>query len=236
MEGNVSQLQFCRYQATLGNVDLVFWATADGELVGPQGRRVDASLGATTTGESEALPPELFVGQDVGENLRCGNVWEAVPALIKSLGPLLDRLSSVAPMPPRVLELGAGMGLPGLWAAAQGAEVVLTESNLAVLELLERNARLLGDGAPAVRALDWSALPGWICGAEFDLVVASDVLYDRAAIEPRPRPEKSPLRTWPVPAARYRAASKCWWRVPAAIFGLWPLSHPGHSLASLRRP
>lgn len=182
----MSQLQFCRYQATLGNVVVTFWATADGEIIGPQGRRVDASLGATTTSEPETLPSELFAGQDVGENLRCGNVWEAVPALITSLGPLLDRLCAPLRRPPRVLELGAGMGLPGLWAAARGAEVVLTDSNLAVLELLERNARLLGEGAPAavaVRALDWSALPDWI-DAEFDLVIASDVLYDRAAIEP----------------------------------------------------
>ena len=134
MEGNLSQLQFCRYQATLGNVVVTFWATADGEIIGPQGRRVDASLGATTTSEPETLPSELFAGQDVGENLRCGNVWEAVPALITSLGPLLDRLCAPLRRPPRVLELGAGMGLPGLWAAARGAEVVLTDSNLAVLE------------------------------------------------------------------------------------------------------
>ena len=64
--------------------------------------------------------------------------------------------------------------------------MVLTDSNLAVLELLERNARFLGEGegAPVVRALDWAALPNWITGAEFDLVIASDVLYDRAAVEP----------------------------------------------------
>ena len=185
MEGNVSQLQFCRYQATLGGIVVAFWATSDGETIGPQGRRVDASLGATTTSEPETLPSELFDMQDVGENLRCGNVWEAVPALIMCLGPLLDRLCAVASdTPPRVLELGAGMGLPGLWAAARGAEVVLTDSNLAVLELLERNARFLGEGAPAVRALDWAALPDWITGAEFDLVIASDVLYDCAAVEP----------------------------------------------------
>ena len=183
MEGNVSQLKFCCYQATLSGHEIAFWATADGESIGPQGRRVDASLGATKTGEPEALPSEIFANQDVGENLRCGNVWEAVPALIRSLGPLLDRYRAAA-APPRVLELGAGMGLPGLWATRRGAEVVLTDSNLAVLELLGRNARFLGDGAPTVRALDWSALPAWIFRAEFDLVIASDVFYDPAAIEP----------------------------------------------------
>ena len=181
----MGQQQFCRYTATVDTIELTFWATADGEDIGPQGRRIDASIGAQRASEPITLPSELFTAQDTGECLRCGNVWESVPALLESLRPVLDRLLA-APVPPQILELGAGMGLPGLWAAARGADVVLTDFNLPVLELLSRNARLLGivgDGAPTVRELDWSTLPGWACD-DFDLVIASDVLYNRAAIEP----------------------------------------------------
>ena len=204
---NTSLLRFCTYQATLANVEVSFWATADEEDA--NGRRIDPTLGAVQTSEPSTLPAELFAGQSVGENMRCGNVWSGIPPLIASMEPIIDRLLATAActpaaasctpqapshtvrMPPctpqapstRVLELGAGMGLPGLWAAARGTEVILTDSNLPVLELLRRNAGFLGDREPTVRSLDWSQPPDWVC-EDIDLVIASDVIYEQAAIVP----------------------------------------------------
>ena len=91
---NTSLLRFCCYRATLADVELSFWATADEEDA--NGRRVDAALGAVKTSEPTALPSELFAGQSVGENLRCGNVWSGIPPLIASLSPILDRLLAAA--------------------------------------------------------------------------------------------------------------------------------------------
>ena len=129
----------------------------------------------------------------MGENLRCGRVWPATLPIFASLHPILDRLLAAAQPPlPRVLELGAGMGLPGLWAAERGAEVVLTDSTPAVLELLDRNARALGSGGDrgssqcttcSARALDWRKRPSWLQD-DFDLVIAADCLYEKEAVEP----------------------------------------------------
>ena len=63
--------------------------------------------------------------------------------------------------------------------------MILTDLNLPVLELLRRNAGFLELGArePAVRALDWAVRPEWV-REDVDLVIASDVIYDRAHIAP----------------------------------------------------
>ena len=101
----------------------------------------------------------------------------------------------------RLLELGAGVGLVGLWAAARGAQdgaqliaqVVLTDRGFASLELMRRNAAFFAvcatTTAPTtiaptvqVRALDWAeAHPAWLDGS-FDLVAASDALYVPAVV------------------------------------------------------
>ena len=101
----------------------------------------------------------------------------------------------------RLLELGAGVGLVGLWAAARGAQdgaqriaqVVLTDRNSASLELMRRNAAFFAGrattaapttAAPIVQvsALDWAgAHPSWLDGS-FDLVAASEALNVPAAV------------------------------------------------------
>jgi SAM-dependent methyltransferase len=105
----------------------------------------------------------------------------------------------------RLLELGAGVGLVGLWAAARGAQdgaqliaqAVLTDRNSASLELMRRNAAFFAErattapttaapttAAPIVQvsALDWAgAHPSWLDGS-FDLVAASEALNVPAAV------------------------------------------------------
>src|SRR4051794_14354996 len=77
-----------------------------------------------------------------------------------------------------VIELGCGLALPSLVAARNGADVLATDEDPEALDLVERNARENGLGVRTAR-VDWSS-----AGAlgPFDLVLASDVLYERPSV------------------------------------------------------
>jgi len=74
----------------------------------------------------------------------------------------------------RVLELGAGTGLPGIVAAARGARVVQTDRQQLVLHLCRMNAQR--NGAPLIvhSVADWTA---WGDHDVYDLILGSDILY-----------------------------------------------------------
>jgi predicted nicotinamide N-methyase len=80
----------------------------------------------------------------------------------------------------RVVELGCGLGVPSLAAARAGAHVLATDAEPEALELLERNARANGVEV-ATAHVDWRAAGGLVERGPFDLVLAADVLYERAA-------------------------------------------------------
>ena len=73
----------------------------------------------------------------------------------------------------RVLELGAGTGLPGIVAATLGARVVQTDRNAAALVVCGRNAAR-NDVVLEQRAADWTA---WQESDAFDLIIGADILY-----------------------------------------------------------
>jgi len=89
----------------------------------------------------------------------------------------------------RVLELGCGAGLVGIAAVLAGAKsVTVTDGNPEILRLAEQNIRsnLPLDKQPRidVRRLRWGNaddLDQWISEAAYDVVLASDVAYDRRA-------------------------------------------------------
>jgi predicted nicotinamide N-methyase len=83
----------------------------------------------------------------------------------------------------RVLELGAGLGLPSLAAAANGAAVLATDWSADAIELLRRNAarNAIGLRAEIVR---WDEPARLLGEAPWDLVLAADVLYERRNAEP----------------------------------------------------
>lgn len=74
-----------------------------------------------------------------------------------------------------VLELGCGVGLAGLTAAALGARVTHTDLFPEALAVAHRNAR---DNALTIRgvAADWRA---WPLTARFPVILAADLLYER---------------------------------------------------------
>ena len=79
----------------------------------------------------------------------------------------------------RVVELGCGLGLPSLVAAARGADVTATDWAGDAVDLLRENAVRNG---LVVRAevRDWRR--PW--RERFDLVLAADVLYERRNVAP----------------------------------------------------
>lgn len=75
----------------------------------------------------------------------------------------------------KVLELGAGTGLPGIAAAALGAEkVVQTDRNKLAMWLCQRNCELNRIENIEHRVADWSE---WNDCARYDFIFGSDILY-----------------------------------------------------------
>ncbi len=97
-------------------------------------------------------------------------LWPAATALARAL-------PDVAGL--RVVELGCGLGVPSLVAAARGAEVTATDWSEEAIELLQANAERNGLRV-ATEVRDWR--DPW--GERFDLALAADVLYERRNVAP----------------------------------------------------
>jgi predicted nicotinamide N-methyase len=91
-------------------------------------------------------------------------LWPSGLALARALPARLDGLE--------VVELGCGLGVPSLVAAARGACVTAIDWAPEAIDLLRRNAARNGIELRPVHA-DWSRIEG-----SFDLVLAADLLYE----------------------------------------------------------
>jgi predicted nicotinamide N-methyase len=78
----------------------------------------------------------------------------------------------------RVVELGCGLGLPSLSAALGGATVLATDWSPDAVDLVRKNAEANGLTLD-VEVVGWAAPEALLERAPFDLVLASDVLYER---------------------------------------------------------
>jgi predicted nicotinamide N-methyase len=97
-------------------------------------------------------------------------LWPSGLALARALPPRLDGMA--------VLELGAGLGVPSLVAAARGAEVTAIDWAADSVELLARNASRNGLALRSLHA-DWRRFAG-----SFELVLGADLLYEERNVEP----------------------------------------------------
>jgi predicted nicotinamide N-methyase len=77
----------------------------------------------------------------------------------------------------KVLELGCGLGLPSLAAAARGADVLATDWAEDATELLLRNAERNGVFLRVAR-VRWSEPEPLLRAAPWDLVLGADLLYE----------------------------------------------------------
>src|SRR5438874_2607750 len=83
----------------------------------------------------------------------------------------------------RVVELGCGLAAPSIAAARGGAAVLATDACTEALALVARNARI-NDVRLETATVEWADPDELVRRAPFDLVLAADVLYERASIAP----------------------------------------------------
>lgn len=97
-------------------------------------------------------------------------LWPAAIALAHAVAARADALKGA-----RVLELGAGTGLPGITAASCGAEVVQTDYHEPALALCRQNGERNGIDSIEYRLVDWSE---WRDETHYDWILGSDILYN----------------------------------------------------------
>jgi predicted nicotinamide N-methyase len=96
-------------------------------------------------------------------------LWPSGRALARALPERLDGV--------RAVDLGCGLGIPALTAAARGAETTAVDWAGDAVALLRENAARNGIELDAVRS-DWRSFSG-----SFDLVLAADLLYERRNVD-----------------------------------------------------
>lgn len=74
-----------------------------------------------------------------------------------------------------LLELGSGLGLPGVACGLKGARVTFSDFNPLALELSAKNAVINGLTGCRLLQGDWRDFPEY---GQFDWVVGSDIFYD----------------------------------------------------------
>jgi SAM-dependent methyltransferase len=90
---------------------------------------------------------------------------------------VLCPLSSV----PLALEVGCGLGLPGVAALARGLRVIFSDYDATALRFAADNARLNGFDNFTTLSFDWRAPPADL---QVDVVLASDLTYEVRHVEP----------------------------------------------------
>ncbi|KAI8052814.1 putative methyltransferase-domain-containing protein [Syncephalis plumigaleata] len=115
------------------------------------------------------------------------SVWDASLVLAKFLE---KNAQSLALAGKRVIELGAGQGIPNIATAILGAITTVTDAPEAVPSLerviqLNNSLNKRDDYTPiSTRVLDWQEHPIWIKEQSWDVILASDVLWLYPLIEP----------------------------------------------------
>jgi predicted nicotinamide N-methyase len=135
----------------------------------------------------------------------------------------------------RTIELGCGLGLPSIAAAAAGARVLATDWSPDSVAITAANAERNGVELDAA-LFRWDAAPEPL-GPPWPLVLASDVLYEQRNVAPLlallPRLTAAAGEVWladpgRAPAAGFLAAAAREWRIDA-------MPHDGPAFVTVHR-
>ena len=118
--------------------------------------------------------PEALIDEDAFADDEFLPYWAELWPAARALADALPDVTGL-----HVVELGCGLGLPSLVAAAKGASVTATDWSPDAISLLRENAARNGLQLRA-EVRDWRE--PW--PARFDLALAADVLYERRNVEP----------------------------------------------------
>jgi predicted nicotinamide N-methyase len=131
-------------------------------------------IGEVTLALVRPQEPEALLDEDAFADDEFMPYWaELWPA-----GLALARALPVDLADVRVVELGCGLGVPSLVAAARGARVTAVDWAADAIALLRENAARNNLTLEAVHG-DWRTFDG-----RFDLALAADVLYEPRNVEP----------------------------------------------------
>jgi predicted nicotinamide N-methyase len=147
--------------------------TSDEELVSRTIELPSGKLSLLQPAESAELPDDGAI-----EWAPLAPYWSV---LWRSGVALARELDGVALRGRRVVELGCGLAVPSIAAARAGASVLATDACPEALALVARNA-LANDARLETAVVDWHEHDELVGRAPFDLVLAADVLYERASI------------------------------------------------------
>ncbi|MBM4251734.1 MAG: methyltransferase [Deltaproteobacteria bacterium] len=80
----------------------------------------------------------------------------------------------------QAIELGCGLGLPGLAGLKRGLQVLFTDYDATALKFVEANAALNGFTTLKTELVDWRTP----LGQTFEVILASDLTYEARNVEP----------------------------------------------------
>lgn len=81
----------------------------------------------------------------------------------------------------KIIELGCGIGIIATILAIEGIDIVATDHQVLALDLTEKNVRRNSGNSITTRILDWR-FPD--IDEKFDVIIASDVVYESRSIKP----------------------------------------------------
>jgi predicted nicotinamide N-methyase len=108
------------------------------------------------------------------------HLWLGARALARHVAESLDCAGAT------VLDLGCGLGLPGLVAGRRGAEVWFVDREPAALEFARASARRNGLVDARFHAIDFTRpeAAGGLAARRFDVILGAEIVYDPAAYIP----------------------------------------------------
>ena len=133
------------------------------------------------SGELELLQPQEAAALPDAWEVEWAPIAPYWSVLWRSGVALARELDGTALRGLRIVELGCGLAVPSITAARAGATVLATDACAEALELAARNAHANGVRVETAK-VDWAEPDELVTRAPFDLVLAADVLYERANV------------------------------------------------------